>query len=592
MVVSLFTNKKKGTLRMYITLVITVILAVSLIFSGIFFYKRTAKILIENQKQQVMKELSQVNQNITDQVNNLDYVNSLFVSNTIVREAIEPSVDNSRNRLDIEKQMSFLLINTYMWEQNYINGVCIFLNPSEYYTATSGPGTVNIKANQKILESTSTSNPYLTIKMQESTPSVLYFVRNIFSSYTGEYVATIIINVNKNTLIDFYKAGIDREWFIYLYNEEINLITDSHDLPCADEISEKLGTLNKETYLDEIDADGQSYLTAAEKLPNLDLTSVVAAPKNQVLEKLNDTLRTYILVLAVIVMLVLCISIILSRAVTRPIGNMIFQINKIAEGKKDRLPSLEMYSEFNKLAEAFNHMLDKLDTYYKDNLEKQLLLKNAEIKALQSQMDPHFMFNTLNTIAWKAQMTNNPEIYQMVISLGELLKANVISKDFTYVDLEDELRYVKFYTYLQKMRFEDKISVEIQADDSLLHYKVPCFCIQPLVENSIVHGLEPKKGMGKLAVNVIKHQDCMEILVADNGIGFETIPHICDIRPSSEESHTHIGLRNLDRRLYLLFGEMAHLKITSTLNVCTTISFKLPLITEGTHYDISPADRG
>ena len=100
MVVSLFTNKKKGTLRMYITLVITVILAVSLIFSGIFFYKRTAKILIENQKQQVMKELSQVNQNITDQVNNLDYVNSLFVSNTIVREAIEPSVDNSRNRLD------------------------------------------------------------------------------------------------------------------------------------------------------------------------------------------------------------------------------------------------------------------------------------------------------------------------------------------------------------------------------------------------------------------------------------------------------------------------------------------------------------
>lgn len=338
--------------------------------------------------------------------------------------------------------------------------------------------------------------------------------------------------------------------------------------------------LNNETYLEEIDAGGQSYLTAAEKLPNLDMTSVVAAPRNQVLEKLNDTLRTYMLVLAVIVTLVLCISIIISRAVTRPIDNMIYQINKIAEGKKDRLPPLEMYSEFNNLADAFNHMLDKLDTYYKDNLEKQLLLKNAEIKALQSQMDPHFMFNTLNTIAWKAQMTNNPEIYQMVISLGELLKANVVSKDFTYVKLEDELRYVKFYTYLQKMRFEEKISVEIQADSSLLHYKVPCFCIQPLVENSIVHGLEPKKGKGKLVVNVIKHKDCMEILVADNGIGFETIPDICDIRPSSDESHTHIGLRNLDRRLYLLFGEMAHLKITSTLNVCTTISFKLPLIVD------------
>lgn len=417
MAIPLYTNKKKGTLRMYITLVITVILAVSLIFSGIFFYKKTANILIENQKQQVMKELSQVNQNITDQVNNLDYVNALFVSNTIIREAIEPSVENSRNKLDIEKQMSFLLINTYMWEQNYINGVCIFQSPSEYYLATSGPGTVNIKANQEILQSVSTSDPNLNIKMEDSTPSVLYFVRNIFSSYTGEYVATIIINVNKNTLIDFYNAGIDREWFIYLYNDEINLITDSQSLTCADEISGKLDFLNNETYLEEIDAGGQSYLTAAEKLPNLDMTSVVAAPRNQVLEKLNDTLRTYMLVLAVIVTLVLCISIIISRAVTRPIDNMIYQINKIAEGKKDRLPPLEMYSEFNNLADAFNHMLDKMDTYYKDNLEKQLLLKNAEIKALQSQMDPHFMFNTLNTIAWKAQMTNNPEIYQMVTAL-------------------------------------------------------------------------------------------------------------------------------------------------------------------------------
>ena len=165
MAIPLFINKKKGTLRMYITLVITVILAVSLILSGIFFYKKTANILIENQKQQVMKELSQVNQNITDQVNNLDYVNALFVSNTIIREAIEPSVDDSRNKLDIEKQMSFLLINTYMWEQNYINGVCIFQNPSEYYLATSGPGTVNIKANQDILQSISTSDPNLNIKM-------------------------------------------------------------------------------------------------------------------------------------------------------------------------------------------------------------------------------------------------------------------------------------------------------------------------------------------------------------------------------------------------------------------------------------------
>mgnify|MGYP002230352992 CR=1 FL=1 len=130
-------------------------------------------------------------------------------------------------------------------------------------------------------------------------------------------------------------------------------------------------------------------------------------------------------------------------------------------------------------------------------------------------MDPHFMFNTLNTIAWKAQMTNNPEIYQMVISLGELLKANVVSKDFTYVKLEDELRYVKFYTYLQKMRFEEKISVEIQADSSCCTTKSPASVSSPLLRTPLSTAWSRKR-QGKAGVNVIKHKDCMEILVADN----------------------------------------------------------------------------
>ena len=149
-------------------------------------------------------------------------------------------------------------------------------------------------------------------------------------------------------------------------------------------------------------------------------------------------------------------------------------------------------------------MLQKLDTYYNDIFQKQILLKNAEIQALQSQMDPHFLFNVLNTIAWKAQMTDNEEIYQMVISLGELLKMNTISKEKAFIALEQEIQYVRFYIYLQQMRFEDKISCSIQIPPELLPCEIPCFCIQPLVENAIVHGLEPKKGKGTLAIQIFE----------------------------------------------------------------------------------------
>ena len=145
-------------------------------------------------------------------------------------------------------------------------------------------------------------------------------------------------------------------------------------------------------------------------------------------------------------------------------------------------------------AQSFNQMLLQLDTYYQDIYQQKLLIKNAEIRALQSQMDPHFLFNVLNTIAWKAQMIDNEEIYEMVISLGSLMKMNTLSRNHNFTSISKEMEYVRLYVYLQQMRFEDKISCDIQIPKQGLSCEIPCLSIQPLVENAIVHGLEPEEG--------------------------------------------------------------------------------------------------
>lgn len=132
------------------------------------------------------------------------------------------------------------------------------------------------------------------------------------------------------------------------------------------------------------------------------------------------------------------------------------------------------------------------------------------------------------------------------------------------------------------MRFEDKISSNIQIPDSLKHCLIPCFSIQPLVESAIVHGLEPKKGKGSLVIQIFElEQDLMEISIIDNGIRFVDIPNIRGIASSDYDSHTHVGLKNLDKRLDLLFGEEARLKISSIPYVCTSISFVIPPIQRG-----------
>lgn len=232
---------------------------------------------------------------------------------------------------------------------------------------------------------------------------------------------------------------------------------------------------------------------ASQSLERLGLTSAVAAPKDLLLENLNSTLNSYLLVTLAVALLSLMAAFIISRAVTRPIDTMIFHINEISKGNRSALPPEGFYQEFRVWAQSFNQMLLQLDTYYQDIYQQKLLIKNAEIRALQSQMDPHFLFNVLNTIAWKAQMIDNEEIYEMVISLGSLLKMNTLSRNHNFTSISREMEYVRLYVYLQQMRFEDKISCDIQIPEQVLSCEIPCLSIQPLRKTPLSTAWSPRR---------------------------------------------------------------------------------------------------
>ena len=572
---------KPNTLRSYLTLVITSIVMLIVIVGGIFFYTRTYNILYESQQHAIDQQLYQINTKVEEQIGYVDSIYTMFLSNNMIHDALEPISAGSGDKLMVERQMNYLLINSYLWQENYISTIYIFGLEDTYCTFSSSYQRNSVELNNKVLDSIPPSHTSLVIKSLAEDENTLYFARNIFSSNTGKYIATIIININKKTWIDYFNETTGQDWIVYLYNEEMELFTGDYSDNRLPDLKKEISAIKKhQQHIKDISFGQEAFLIAANTLSQWNITSCVAAPKSQLYQELNTTLKTYIWVLSGISIAAVLLSIALSRMIIRPIQKMIYHINNIAESEEKQLPMLDIFDEFNHIVLALNNMLNQLNAYYEDNLEKHMLLKNAEIHELQAQMDPHFMFNTLNTIAWKAQMADDEEVYQMVISLGEMLKSNIYTRNVTYIKLGDELRYVKFYTYLQEMRFEDKFHVVLQADSELYRYYVPCFCIQPLVENAFIHGLEPKKGNGRLIINIISHADTMEISVIDDGIGFRHIPDIDEIQPSAEDSHTHIGLKNLNRRLFLLFGKDACLHIKSTPNVCTIISFTIPLKSE------------
>ena len=584
--------KQKNThpiisLRTFITIAVCLIVTVTLVFSGLFYYNKTAEILMENYERSITSQLNQVNQKISDQIASIDSAAPLFLSDALLLETLESPASSPvgyEKKLAIERQMSSMYYRTPLAGHNFTDSVFIIRKDGAlFHIYTSGSFEPYTEKNALLLQDLDTTNPYLMCRVLPGAENSLYFIRNLYNSSTGSYMGTFFIEINREKWMKYCVEGLDPSWFICLYNEEMTLVSNDAMKEQGAKLASLPAPADPNVSFREEKLNEERYFAASKRLARPEITSAVVAPKNLLLQDLNHTLEPYLLLLVFTVLTALVFSILISRMITSPVRRMIYHINQISAGTSSALPPMKMYHEFEIWADSFNRMLRQLDTYYNDNFQKQLLLKNAEIRALQSQMDPHFLFNVLNTIAWKAQIINNEEIYQMVISLGELLKANTLSRETDFIELEKEMEYVKFYIYLQQRRFEDRIDCVIRIPEELMKCKVPCFCIQPLVENAIVHGLEPKKGKGKLIIQIFP-TDCreaapseMEVAIIDNGLGFAEIPDVRSIPSSSSDTHTHIGLKNLDKRLELLFGERARLKIESVPNLCTTISFRIPI---------------
>lgn len=302
---------------------------------------------------------------------------------------------------------------------------------------------------------------------------------------------------------------------------------------------------------------------------------------------LNELFRQIISLgtaVAVCVLLVTLAAVFMSRRLSSLFSGKIqtvLQAMKLASNGNFsiQLPAEESTNEFAMLNSGFNSMIAEINTLIETVYKAQILQKESEFKALQAEINPHFLYNTLDTICWQAKLSGNEDIFQTSFSLAALLRASVGSKKL-YVTLEEELSYVNDYIQIQKVRYRDKITAEISIPEKLLASQVPKLILQPIVENAFIHGLEPKRGNGFLMITGEIFNEDIIVKVRDNGVGMtrEQISVILNRDPDS--SVQSIGLINVHKRLNLLYGEAYGIQIRSVLEEGTTVTLKLPLKTE------------
>lgn len=293
----------------------------------------------------------------------------------------------------------------------------------------------------------------------------------------------------------------------------------------------------------------------------------------------SSMISLLIVLLASSIPLVALISRFLYRNVSAPVKRLVEAAHEIENGRFGyQIVSREQSEEFHYLTGAFNSMSDKLKNQFEQIYLEELALKDADIKALQSQINPHFLNNTLEIINWEARMNGNDKVSSMIEALSTMLEATLNRKRQPMIPLAEELEYVDAYCYICKQRFGEKLQFEKQIDDTLLDQEVPRLIIQPIIENAVEHGLAGKRG--RIAIRILRSGDKMMIEVVNDGVmtlqDREKIEMLLG-REERPDRSVSLGIYNVNKRLKIIYGEDCGLTIKSDKDGLTvsTITVRL-----------------
>lgn len=330
---------------------------------------------------------------------------------------------------------------------------------------------------------------------------------------------------------------------------------------------------SRKIYLD----DPKRFVTWGTTSGDYPLYVMSSIPVELVVMNSNYITVTTIAVALAAILLCMILSPILIRSLTKPLNAIVRTMGKVQDGDTSARVEVHNDDEFGYIGRNLNSMLDRLNELFETNLEKQNRLRLAELKSLYSQINPHFLYNTLDSIKWLAKLNGVDDIVLIVSQLGKLLKNSIRNQRET-VTIEEEIGLVGSYLSIQKIRYSDKFDVFMQVDEDIMPCVVPKFIIQPLVENAIIHGIEDKVGKAHLMIRGRREDDRIILEIQDDGVGIsgQKLQSILHSKQSKSPDSDSIGIANVDKRIKLYYGEDYGLDLISEENIGTVTRITMP----------------
>jgi len=433
--------------------------------------------------------------------------------------------------------------------------------------------------------------------LESDSPKFLPIVRPIYNQYNADRIGWLYLTIPERLLTDYiHTLPLEEDSALYVTIGEHTYRYNCGQLTECDFSFQILKDVSSQTFHKSNHAaqvqfpDGSRRYTVSCPLGNQGWTITQVLSDQSYLAQRD----VYNIIIAGIVVVILIsgglLYLVLSHLINRPVALLQSKIGAIAQGDFSRDPSIEWENEFGTIGKGINQMSENVVSLMDKKVEDEKQKKDLEYQILQSQINPHFLYNTLNSIKWMATIQGAGGIAEMTTALARLMK-NVSKGTGAQIPLKDELALVQDYFLIQQYRYGGSVSLECRIPDpELYHCMIHRFSLQPIVENALFHGIEPKGCAGKIVIEAWESsasdgQSLLKVSVTDNGIGMteETMKKVLTGEAnSSAEFFRHVGINNVNKRIQYDFGEDFGITIQSETgeNSYTVMTITLPYITD------------
>lgn len=584
---SIFRKFRSTQSTMMVSFSLLMVLAM-LIFLFIAL-SHTKNVAFENSVEATSSITKQVNDNIDSYIESMENIAAVVANGSEV-SAYLFSNEEAAEEEQLNKNRIVSQFETIKNSRDDISNIAAVGNNGKYIV-NDGQDTlsdyVNIK-NQRWYQTTLSSRSGQVISsshVQNVIPSsykwVITLSKALINNQTGKREGVFFVDLNYESISDLCNRNrIGSKGYVFILDELGNVVYHpKQQLMYGGLKTENIDQIMKSDASYIINESGDDSIIYTKSISAKTGWSVVGATyASDLLKNNTQTQLIYFLAMFLLLAGVLILSSFISREITKPIRELKDSMILVERGQFEQA-NVEVIAnnELGSLTKSFNIMTERIQNLMEENVHEQKEKRKNELKALQAQINPHFLYNTLDSIIWMSEAKKNEEVVLMTSALARLFR-QAISNDKEEVSIREEIEYVKNYLTIQKMRYKDKMDFEIQIDPRIEGIPIIKFAVQPLVENSIYHGLKVKDTKGNLQIIGGIEGGNAYIEIEDNGVGMEkeTLEHIFDDQ-KKDYKRNGVGVNNVQRRLKLYYGEAYGISYESKVGIGTKARICVPI---------------